>query len=307
MASEFSRAFQSFRDTTREINTNIASFWRISSRKAPPKDVDLSGQWYVVTGGNRGFGRGVTLELVSRNANVIIGARGAEAAKEVIQEANKLCPNSAPKVTYFPLDLASFDSIETFSRSVHELLSANSNSRLNGLVNNAALWMATQKFTTAKKNQPEMELTWAVNFFGLVYLTHQLMDLFSQQSSSGARIVNVSSLAHLTVPRVDTCDPMARHKSFEWINNYAETKLALMFYTKQLAKQLAPKGIQVYGVDPGISQTELGANFGPVARWAMETWIARPIMRKPIEGSRSILFPLLFPGENYDVKKWYTW
>ena len=80
-----------------------------------------------------------------------------------------------------------------------------------------------------------------------------------------------------------------------------------MFYTKQLAKQLAPKGIQVYGVDPGISQTELGANFGPVARWAMETWIARPIMRKPIEGSRSILFPLLFPRENYDVKKWYTW
>lgn len=303
---ELKRGLQSFQDVAGEINTNVWSFWRLSSRMEPPP-TDLSGNHYIVTGGNRGFGRGVTLELVARNASVIIGARGAAAAANVINECSKLNPK-APKVTYFPLDLSSFASIDSFARNVQDMIGAKGGG-LNGLVNNAALWMSQQKWTVGA-NQPEMELTWAVNMFGLSYLTAKMMDLLRMASigdGRGAKIINVSSLAHLNVPAVDVCDPMARKRTFNWINNYAETKLALMFYTKQLAKQLAPTGIQVYGVDPGISQTELGANFGTVARWAMNLVVMRPLTRAPIDGSRSILFPLLFDRQTYDVKKWYTW
>lgn len=301
-----SLAFQCILDWGKEINTNIATSLKIFSRHPPPTDVDLSGKYYVVTGGNRGFGRGITLELVQRGANVIIGARGADASNEVIHEAMKLNPNS--KVTYFHLDLASFDSINQFSRFVHESLIVEGISNgLDGLVNNAAVWMFEQEFTpSGKKNQPEMELTWAVNFFGLVYLTNSVIDLL-KRSSPGARIVNVTSLMHLTVSNVDTNDPMAHMRPFEWINNYSETKLALMFYTKQLAKQLVAKGIQVFAVDPGISQTDLGTNFGPFWKWIFTTWIMKPIARNPIEGSRSIVFPLLFPNGSYNVNDWYSW
>lgn len=207
MSTEFWRGLQAFRDMAREVNNNVCSFWRVSQRTPPPKDVDLRGQSFVVTGGNRGFGKGVTLELASRGANVIIGARGSEAAKAVIAEAAKLYPESPP-VQYFPLDLTSFDSIRAFSRQVKESLGANQS--LSGLVNNATLWMGTQTWTPARDGQPEMEPTWAVNIFGLAYLTRQLEELLLK--SNDARIVNVSSLGHLMVPFVDTCDPMARNR-----------------------------------------------------------------------------------------------
>lgn len=285
-----------------EMNRNLMSFLCIAPRTIPP-NTPLTGQSFVVTGGNRGFGRGVTLELVARGARVIIGARGTEAGTAVINEAATLYPD-APRVSYFPLDLTSFESIREFARKIKETLGSNG---LSGLVNNAGLWSSEQKFTPAKSDQPEMEMTWAVNVFGLVYLTNQLQDLLLRSPPGGARIVNVASIAHLSVSKVDADDPMSKSRPFNFVHNYAESKLAVMFYTKQLAKRLGPKGVSVYAVDPGISQTEIGSNFGTVARWAMETVIARPFMRAPIDGSRSILFPLLFPSEKYHVNKWYFW
>lgn len=286
MSSEVSRLLQSFTDVMCEINKNFWSYCNFCSRKVPPKDVDLRNQTFVVTGGNRGFGRGVTIELVARGATVIIGARGAETASKVIQECLKLYPNS-PRVTYFQLDLTNFDSINGFSDNVHEVCSKYG---LKGLINNAALTDLMFNISSVS-NQEKMELTWAVNIFGLAYLTNSLMKLLLK-APDGSTIVNVSSLAHLVVPCVDTCGPMVRGRPFESFSIYAETKLALMFYTKQLAKQLKGKNVHVFGVDPGFS----------IKRWAM----ARPLMRTPIDGSRSIIFPILFERADYDVKKWYT-
>ena len=140
--------------------------------------------------------------------------------------------------------------------------------------------------------------------FGLAYLTNLLIDLLTP---GGARIVNVASIAHLSVSKVDANDPMARNRSFDWISNYAESKLALMFYTKQLAKQLIAKDIHVFGVDPGMSQTELASKLGTIARFAMESFMGRPFMRALIDGSRSILFLLVLNFENYNPENWYFW
>ena len=231
MSSEISRLLQFFTDSICEINKNFWSYCNLCSRKEPPKDVDLRNQTFVVTGGNRGFGRGVTIELVARGATVIIGARGAEAASKVIQECRKLYPNS-PRVTYFQLDLTNFDSINEFSDNVHEVCSKYG---LQGLINNAAL---TQLFNMSNvSNQEEMELTWAVNIFGLAYLTNSLMRLLLK-APDGSTIVNVSSLAHLLVPCVDTCGPMVRRRPFEMISNYAKTKLALMFLHKAISEAI---------------------------------------------------------------------
>ena len=302
-SAERSRAWQVISDVSQEVTTNLLSFWRISCRNEPPTDVSLTGCSYVVTGGNRGFGRGVVLELASRGARVFIGARDSGAAQGVIDESSRLHP-LAPTPVYIPLDLTCFESIRSFCRQLRVELDG---ARLEGLVNNAALWMGTQSWKQVEGEREEMEPSWAVNVFGLALLTNLLLDDNLLLAPTGT-IVNVSSLAHLSVPRVDTEDPMARNRPFDWIRNYAETKLALMFYTKQLAKQLKGRA-RVYAVDPGISQTDIGANFGPAAKFLMNLWIGRPITRAPIEGSRSILFPLLFSrqGKEYNVKRWYFW
>lgn len=297
-----STTLQTMGQATGEIYRNLLSFLRISRRQEPP-NVQLSGQIFIVTGGNRGLGKGVTLELAARSAQVIIAARGSEAAGAVIQEASSLYPE-APAVTYYPLDVASFESIRDFSREIHEKFGESK--ALSGLVNNAGILTKKQNWTTACPDQEEMELAWAVNVFGLAYLTNQLQDLLLR-SKNGARMVNVSSLGHVSVAKVDTADPMSRNKSFKWLRNYAESKLAVMFYTKQLAKQLYPRGIHVYGVDPGICQTELASNIGTFGRFSMESVLGRPFMRTPTGGSRSIMFPLVLPKETYDPNNWYFW
>lgn len=300
---EWSRAWQVISDVSQEVTTNLVSFWRISSRAEPPTEVPLTGCSYLVTGGNRGFGRGVVLELASRGARLFIGARDSEAAQGVIDESSRLYP-LAPTPVYIPLDLTCFESIRSFCRQLKSELG--NGARLEGLVNNAALWMGTQSWKQVEEGK-EMEPSWAVGVFGLALLTSLLLDDNLLSAPTGT-IVNVSSLAHLLVPRVDTEDPMARNRPFDWIRNYAEAKLALMFYTKQLAKQLKGRA-RVYAVDPGISQTDLAANFDPAAKFLANLWIGRPITRAPIEGSRSILFPLLFSrqGKEYNVKRWYFW
>ena len=153
-----SRALQAMGQFTSEMNRNFWSFLKVSPRQVPPS-VQLKGETFIVTGGNRGFGKGVTLELVARGANVIIAAGGSEAKGNAIQEASKLHPD-APPVTYYNLDLASFESIRDFSRQVHERFGGKK--KLSGLVNSAGLWTGEQVWTEARPDQVEMELSWSL-------------------------------------------------------------------------------------------------------------------------------------------------
>ena len=88
----------------------------------------------IVTGGNSGIGLETVRALLKKHATVYIAARNAETAKAAIDAFQKEPATAAGKVTFLPLDLASFRSIEAFVRAFQER-----ESRLDLLFNSAGV------------------------------------------------------------------------------------------------------------------------------------------------------------------------
>ena len=88
----------------------------------------------IVTGGNSGIGLETVRALLKKHATVYIAARNAETAKAAIDAFQKDPATAAGKVTFLPLDLASFRSIEAFVRAFQER-----ESRLDLLFNSAGV------------------------------------------------------------------------------------------------------------------------------------------------------------------------
>lgn len=102
-------------------------------------EIDLTGKYAIVTGGNSGIGAETAKELCRLGCEVIIGARNKETAEEVIKTIRKATPSA--KVEYIPLDLASRSSISSFAASVNF-------PHIDYLVNNAGVMAIPNKKAT---------------------------------------------------------------------------------------------------------------------------------------------------------------
>lgn len=94
------------------------------------KNVDLTGKYAVVTGGNSGIGAETVKYLCSLGIEVTIGARDRNTAEAVIKAC--LLTNPKAKVEFIPLDLSSRDSIKSFASSIQQ-------EKIDYLINNAGL------------------------------------------------------------------------------------------------------------------------------------------------------------------------
>ena len=286
-----SRFLYSMYDGLGECWRNFLNFIHVRRRPEPPREPSLKGQTVIVTGGNRGLGKGVTLDLAGRGARVIIACRDQESAARTIQEVKSIHPSA--DVVSKELDLASFRSTKKFAADVIE-----NEPRLDILINNAAL-VAGQR----KETNDGIELVLGVNYFGLVLLTRLLLDKLKE--SPDGRIINVSSVVHHECTKVRFHDLNNTRKAFDFVENYAHSKHAVMLYTRKLAQELSPSGIRVYAVDPGVSPTDLADHSPAFFRWAVKSWLFRPLMRDPQQGSNSIIFQAIHPKEEYDHKYYY--
>jgi NAD(P)-dependent dehydrogenase (short-subunit alcohol dehydrogenase family) len=152
-------------------------------------DVDLSGQRAVVTGAASGIGVETARALASVGAAVVLAVRRPEAAERVAAEITESTGNKA--VTVRQLDLAD-------QRSVTEFVDG-WEGPLHILVNNAGV-MALPELTRTREG---WEMQFATNFVGHFALTVGLHDALT--AASGARIVSLSSTAHLSSPVINTC------------------------------------------------------------------------------------------------------
>ncbi|GFR02942.1 hypothetical protein TNCT_257581 [Trichonephila clavata] len=144
----------------------------------------LNGKTVVITGGNTGIGKETARDLAKRGAKVIICCRdtekGRQAADEIRQE------RTDANVIVKPLDLASFSSIRQFVKEIQR-----SEPQINILINNAGVAVCPKS-----KTADGFELQFGVNHLGHFLLTNLLLDKI--KASAPARIVNVTSAAHLS-------------------------------------------------------------------------------------------------------------
>jgi len=181
-------------------------------------------QTVLVTGATSGLGRGVAEDLVRRGATVLVHGRDRDRLETTIGELRAQAGED--RVRGHLADLASLAEVTRLADEVER-----SEPRLDALVNNAGV--ATRERRLSADGH---ELSFAVNHLAGFLLTARL--LASLRRSAPARIVNVSSIGQHPV---DFDDPMME-RGFDGFGAYAQSKLAQILFTVELAERLRAAG-----------------------------------------------------------------
>lgn len=230
----------------------------------------LTNKLALVTGANSGMGMATAAALADMGATVVILCRNEKRGKEALRILSK---KSNRKLDLMYCDLGDFSSIRTF---VDEFRTKYS--KLDILVNNAG-FISLDRQTT----KDGLERQFGVNHMGHFLLTIKLIDLIP----AGGRIVNVASGAH-KVGNIHFED-IHLTKGFNVIKAYAQSKLANVLFTRELARRLKCKGITVNCCHPGAVATNIGISrdtgFGKTI-----TGMLKPFFQTPEEGARTAIY-----------------
>ncbi|MFD5827084.1 SDR family NAD(P)-dependent oxidoreductase [Lentzea sp. NPDC060358] len=199
---------------------------------------DLAGRRAIVTGGASGIGVETVRALAAAGAEVTIAARDVDAGQRV---ATSLALSTGNRhITVARLDLSEQESVKAFAR--------NWDGPLHLLVNNAGV-MATPQSRTREG----WELQFATNHFGHFTLT---LGLFNSMRAEGARVVNVSSSAHL-MSDVHFDDLHYTRREYDRWQAYGQSKTANILFGVEAGRRWASEGITMNALMPGSIATNL--------------------------------------------------
>ena len=200
---------------------------------ARPMFCSLEGRIALVTGGSRGIGRAIVVELGKAGASVVVGYRsGAEEAEAVAKEIGGRAVQA---------DVSKPDEARALVEEAGDI---------DILVNNAGL---TRDGLLARMSDEDWREVIDTNL-GSVYYTCRAVARGMMKRRSGS-IVNVSSIVGLRGNLGQT--------------NYAASKAGIIGFTKSLARELGSRGVRANVVAPGYIHTRLTDVLPEEARDAM--------------------------------------
>ncbi|XP_034943814.1 retinol dehydrogenase 11-like [Chelonus insularis] len=250
----------------------------------------LAGKTVVITGANTGIGKETAKDLYRRGARVVLACRDVEKAKQAIEELQTTLP-SKPEREQFSgepgelsichLDLCSFASVRKCAQTLNS-----TEPNIHILINNAGVMMCP-----FAKTEDGYEIQLQANHLGHFLLT--LLLLPKLMKSTPARIINVSSIAHMYAD-IDF-DDINLEQSYSSMKAYNRSKLANILFTKELARQLEEAkidGITTYSLHPGLIATELGRHLNetvfPGARFIARI-VSVPFRKTPELGAQTTI------------------
>lgn len=201
--------------------------------------IDLRGRRTVVTGGASGIGIETARALASAGAEVTLAVRDLDAGHRTARDITTTTGNEQVRVA--PLDLADPGSVAAFV--------AGWEGPLHVLVNNAGV-MASPETRTARG----WELQFATNHLGHFALAVGLHPALA--AAGGARIVSVSSSAHLLSPVVFEDIHFERRPYVPWLA-YGQSKTANVLFAVEATRRWAGDGIFTNALMPGGIRTNL--------------------------------------------------
>lgn len=194
----------------------------------------------LITGATDGLGRLVAEHLADRGATLLLHGRNPQKGEALREELHKSTGNAA--LRYYNADLASFDEVRKLAAEI-----GNDHDRLDVLINNAGIGAGpdTEKRETSADGY---ELRFAVNYLAPFVLTRQLLPLLRSAAEEGgeARIVNVSSAAQQAID----FDDVMLEKRYDGMRAYAQSKLALIMFTFDLAEEFEGSGVSANALHP---------------------------------------------------------
>jgi NAD(P)-dependent dehydrogenase (short-subunit alcohol dehydrogenase family) len=194
----------------------------------------------MVTGATAGIGLATARGIAQQGATVILVGRSLERSRAAAEGIKEQTGNS--RIDFLAADLSLQSDVRRLSEQVQERYA-----RLHVLVNNAG-----GMFLNGQVSTEGIEMTLALNHLGYYLLTRSLYNLL--QASTPARVVNVSSLAHLGA-RIDF-----PNLQFSGWKGYKRSKLANILFTYELARRLEGTGVTVNALSPGLVASNFGMN-----------------------------------------------
>lgn len=201
----------------------------------------------IVTGASSGIGESIARTVAKRGAKVVLSAR----RKEKLEWLSAELKNS----------LAVYTDV-TQEESVHRLVeqTVGRYGRIDILINNAGILLYKPIMESSFNEVREVMET---NFFGAVLCAHSVIPIMKRQKEGA--IVNVASIAG----RI----------GFTSLGYYGASKFALVGFSESLRQELAPEGIFVSLVCPGVVNT-------PMSKAILDEAIARGKKVMPISPER---------------------
>ena len=225
--------------------------------------MSLKGNVALVTGGSRGIGRAVCLELARQGAAVAVNYAGNSAAAE---ETVQLCRALGVEAEAFRADVADPAACDALTAAVKERFG-----RLDILVNNAGI-ARDGLLMTAKEE--DFSKTLDTNLKGAYFCTKAAAKVMLRQKYG--RIVCLSSVVGLRGNPGQTA--------------YAASKAGVIGLVKAAAKELAGRDITVNAVAPGFIETDMTAVLPEKAKAAMLGTIPKGRPGSPEEVARAVAF-----------------
>ena len=237
----------------------------------------MAGKNVVITGGNTGIGKEAAVGLAGLGAHVVITSRNEERGRAARDEIVERSGNQAVEV--MPLDLASFRSIRSFAADVLDRFD-----RLDVLVNNAGLTLQRRRET-----EDGFEETFGVNHLGHFLLTDLLVERL--RATAPARVVVVSSNAHKSARRGLDFDDLQGERRYRWMDAYNKSKLANLYFTRELARRLDGTDVTVNALHPGFVRSDFGrdGDLGGIYGWGIK-YLASPFAISPERGARTTIY-----------------
>jgi len=218
--------------------------------KAPPLP-DLTGKVALVTGSTDGLGRDVARRLAAAGAHVLVTGRSEQRGKELVDEIQKSGRGSAK---FYRADLASLDETRRLAASVRR-----DNKRLDLLINNAGVGFLLD--STRRFSVEGYEMHFAVNHLAHHLLTKRLLPLVVAAAPS--RIINVSSGSQTAID----FDDVMMANGYNGRRGYAQSKLAQVMMTVEMAPDLERQGVLTYSLHPATTMgTTMALALGATPR-----------------------------------------
>ncbi len=224
---------------------------------------DLAGKIAVVTGGGRGIGRAIALELAKRGATVVINYnRSADAAQAVLDEI-KAAGGDGMVVQ---ADVSDADQVDALFKAV-----TGEYGKVDILVNNAG----TTRDNVIMMLKPE-DFDVVVNTnLRSAWLCCKVASRAMMRKRTG-RIINITSVVGISGNGGQT--------------NYAASKAGMIGVTKSLAKEVATRGITVNAVAPGFIETAMTEELSDEVKETALSHIPLGRMGQPQDVAKAVAF-----------------
>jgi 3-oxoacyl-[acyl-carrier protein] reductase len=232
----------------------------------------LLNQVAIVTGGNAGIGKAISLKLAEEGAKIAIIGTNLETGAAAVEEIKRSV--SGAEVLFYPIDVSKTVDVEEVIKKILDHFG-----QIDILVNNAGV---TADQLLMKMSEEEWDRVLAVNLKSCYNSCRAVVR--SMMKAKKGKIINISSVVGLTGNPGQV--------------NYAASKAGMIGFTKALAKELAGKNILVNCVAPGFIQTNMTNKLSESKKETIVKEIPLGRMGDPSDIAYAVWF-LASPLSNY--------